>query len=43
MLTSQRTARAVKLDCGKVYRYPGGNSAWKGAGFPVEKADQGLY
>jgi rhodanese-related sulfurtransferase len=30
-------AWAVKLGYKKVYRYPGGIFAWKGAKFPVEK------
>ena len=32
-------AWAVKLGYKNVYRHPGGIFAWKGAGFPVEKAD----
>ena len=31
-------AWAVKLGYTNVYRYPGGIFAWKGAGYPVEKA-----
>ena len=31
-------AWAVKLGHKKVYRYPGGIFAWKGADFPIEKA-----
>ncbi len=31
-------AWAVKLGYKNVYRYPGGIFAWKGAGYPVEKA-----
>ena len=32
-------AWAVKLDYKNVYRYPGGIFAWKGADFPIEKAE----
>ena len=32
-------AWAVKLGYKNVYRYPGGIFAWKGADYPVEKAD----
>ena len=32
-------AWAVKLGYKKVYRYPGGIFAWKGAKYPVEKED----
>jgi rhodanese-related sulfurtransferase len=32
-------AWAVKLGYKKVYRYPGGIFAWKGAKYPVEKAE----
>jgi len=32
-------AWAVKLGYKNVFRYPGGIFAWKGAGFPVEKAN----
>lgn len=32
-------AWAVKLGYKNVYRYPGGIFAWKGSGYPVEKAE----
>jgi rhodanese-related sulfurtransferase len=32
------SAWAAKLGYKNVYRYPGGIFAWKGAGYPVEKA-----
>jgi rhodanese-related sulfurtransferase len=32
-------AWAVRLGYTDVYRYPGGIFAWKGAGYPVEKAE----
>jgi rhodanese-related sulfurtransferase len=32
-------AWAVKLGYKNVYRYPGGIFAWRGAGFPIEKAE----
>lgn len=32
-------AWAIKLGYKNVYRYPGGIFAWKGAGYPIEKAE----